>query len=138
MELETKELHITGCEDREAETGAKYTRFKTNLGNMNAFDKEVIDELKKNIGKVVKVKVATNDKWKNIREYVGVSEDQAIPEEAVPLKGVDKPRVPDGNATMWGSYVKDIFIALVNEKVLIDDAKREAIEAMLAAKEAFE
>ena len=106
-EITTKLLEF---EDKTANSGKVYTRFNTALGWMSCFEKETIDELKKNIGKTMLLGVATDPEkgFKNIRKCALAKQEK--PAEVITLTGNGR------NQTMWASYAKDIFVKAMDKR----------------------
>jgi hypothetical protein len=145
-------IEVQDFEDKKSQNGKRYTRFKTNDGWMSAFEKDIIDSLKKNEGKTVCVEIAVDDEkgFKNIRKFIGAASN-----DVVQKKTTDSPQEMKGSypishgkdtTTMYVSYSKDIFVQLVqlecikpiDQKRPYGDIMDEAIELVKLAKECFE
>lgn len=129
-----KNLEIIDYEDKKTQAGKRYTRFKTSDGWVSCFDIKTIDELKKWEGKTASVEIVTSGDFSNIKKCYGnaVSEDS----EEVEVEKIGKSF--NRNTTMYVSYAKDIFCALVDKEKDIPDQMESAIALVKRAKEAFE
>ena len=99
-------IEILEVEDKIAKNGRKYSRFKTSDGWASAFDSDIIDGLRNNVGKSVSVEMVTDsDKgFKNIRAFHGTAEgDKTLP--------VIKIKESKTNGSMYVSYCKDLLIS---------------------------
>jgi head-tail adaptor len=140
-QMEKKNVEIMDYEDKKSQAGKRYTRFKTNLGWMSAFDKELIENLKKFEGKAVSISFSIDEEkgWKNIRTMHGAAEGEVSSEAP---KEASSERTVNRNATMYVSYAKDIFVALENKDVEVKSSAEElmelAIQLVNQAKKAFE
>ena len=130
-----QDISILESQDKIAKNGVtKYSRFKTNLGWVTAFDEAVITELRKHIGKIVSVNLDIDEQrgYKTIHDFIGVSESQApIPEETF------KPNGDNAGCSYYTSYAKDIFISLLNHDQMIkltSQSKTEETEGTLSLK----
>ena len=148
-------VKILSHEDKTAKTGKDYTRFQTNEGWMSAFEKEIIAKLKEYEGSVVRITVAIDAEkgWKNIRAFHGLS-DVGIPMPAeevktekigvLPTEAASWKSEPNRNATIYSSYAKDVFCALVGQESVpttkpgADILMKMSIELVNQAKKAFE
>lgn len=146
METE-KTIKIIDCENKVSKTNQIYLRVKTQEGWMSAFDEDIIKKLKEFKGSIVKVTVAVDEKkgWKNIRAFHGLS-DVGMPMDEVKEEKIGKPE-PNRNATMYASYVKDIFCSFGYQPIAAEMEKNNteikllmhhAIELVKQAKQAFE
>jgi len=91
-----------------------YARFKTDSGWYSAFEADVIDELKKCIGRTISVNVAVSDQgFKNIKSFNGIVRDEFAGANVVsssdnPIETIEvKP--DQRSTTMYVSYVKDLI-----------------------------
>ena len=156
-----KNLEILGVEDtkdgrpRQTAAGVKYARVNTSDGWMSCFDMKAVEQIKGLLDKTASLEVVTKGEYNNILKCYG---------EAIELSAIDKPveivkpgeapvinlpnlyPVPQEiklsrNTTMYTSYAKDIFIALIGER---ESSKGpvgnmdKAIELVNQAKTAFE
>lgn len=135
-------IEVKGLEVIEAKDGKKgYTKFNTSEGNINVFDKFLIDPLTKNLGKCVEVELIERNGYKNITKFYAIS--TTIPK--VVHENIKNPMKPfeqqknEKNQSMYTSYAKDVFICLkeksgstANESIM-----QEAIRLVQLAKEAF-
>ena len=160
-----KNLELLKWEPKRGKNG-EYVRFQTNEGWMSCFDKVPIDALKDFEGKIacVEVSISQGKNFKgeettftNITKCYGEAEEMV---SAINQQPDEKPEVvrpgeqgfaksmaskvaalkPNGQATMYTSYAKDIFCALTKEipKVMPEEYMKTAIELVKQAKEAFE
>jgi transposase len=146
METRKTNLTIEDFEDKkfgEGKNAGRYTRFKTDQGWISSFDKPTIEKLKDNEGKCIEVEIATdkNDKEK-IMKFIGMADDDGVlyvPAERVEEK---KPARETKNPTsMYVSYAKDLFIAIMNRATnpIDSDATMElSITLVKKAQKAFE
>jgi hypothetical protein len=76
-------IEIQDYEDKKSKAGKRYTRFKTQMGWMSAFDDEVIKPLKDLEGKKAECDVAIDEEkgFKNIRAFHQESTDKASNQE---------------------------------------------------------
>ena len=153
--MERKILYIEDWEDKKAENGRRYTRFKAREGDivawMSCFEKDVNEKLKNLEKKYVLVTVAktlSKDKsrtYQNIRTFhkevenpmetiAELEEQQGIP--VIKVEN-DKPK-GKGKTEMYVSYVKDLVIGLWDKDWGDKDMVKIAIEIVKKAKEAFE
>ena len=151
-------IAITKHEDKTSQNGRDYTVFDTNLGKMSCFESDVIASCKENEGKIISVEVAESEKdgrtWRNIRgfnEVVSQANELVIDDKIkipLPIETAEKHDkmvndvVPGKNTTMYTSYAKDIFIALVNSKEFesnpsVDEDMNVAIELVKQARDSF-
>lgn len=152
-----------------------YTQFKcesADLGifNANAFstyEKDLIDDLKKSEGKLVSVELKKNGDFYNLAKFYGISEfspskqitDRGEIIDAVDIKEEMEKAYPNDlivptprerindtkTTTMYTSYAKDIFIAIISSNVKYEDGKthesketmKVAIDLVKQAREAF-
>lgn len=127
-------LHILDFEAKVDKTGTKpYFRFKTDSGWYSCFDVDIIEELKKCVGRVVSVNVAVSDTgFKNIRSFNGIVQDafagakivREINPEIIKVEDKKDPK----NVTMYVSYTKDLICAgkSFEEAIkIVKDAQKE-------------
>ena len=142
-------LQINDIQEAEAKSGKTYYKVATNEGQMSCFEKVEADKLANNVGRSLDVEVATSadGKFKNIRK---VYEDTPVIKPGVPqeTQGSYKeafytPKVSNKfteainrkSTTMYTSYAKDIFIAMLAKG---DDADMNtAINLVKQARDAF-
>lgn len=110
--MEKMKLLIKDYKDEKGQTsGKRYTKFQTQKGWMNAFDKDIIDPLKELEGKWALCGVFTDDHGSKIREFHGECEpDDAATnvrptrdEDIVSPEYVDRPK-------LMGHSMKDCSI----------------------------
>jgi len=141
--MEKVNLKIEDFEDKKAQSGKRYTRFKTDQGWMSVFEKDLIEKLKDLEGQYVSVGVAVDKEkgFKNIRALYGVTEEKIEEQTKEPVK---KPQGSFGQVTMYTSYCKDVYIALeegqqnIEIKQASTNLMKEAIKLVKQAREAFE
>lgn len=141
-------LRIMEFEDKTSAQGKSYTRFKTERGWMSCFEEDVIQGLKQIVGGHADVDVATSDKgFMNIRGFRTANQQvqQVNPQtQATPQPQASPSFSGDKHTTMYVSYAKDIYLALV-EKFEKPDAESDphkvymakAINLVKQAREAF-
>ncbi len=153
-----KNLKILGVEDtkegrpRVTANGKAYARINTSDGWMSSFNIVATTALKGLIDQDVSVEVTEKGDFKNIDKVYGLAEGavEEAPEEVPVVKpGLDvsqeykdswkKPK--NGQASMYTSYAKDIFLGLVGDRELVglnqEAIMLKAIELVKQAKEAF-
>lgn len=90
-------LEIQDYEDKKSKAGKRYTRFKTQMGWMSAFDDEVIEPLKKLEGKKAECDIAIDQEkgFKNIRGFhqEATGESSAEKSEDQEEEAFEKPEV---------------------------------------------
>jgi hypothetical protein len=144
--MENKEtiIEIRGVEEKESKNGRKYASFKTDKGTMTCFESNLINDLKKKVGKSVKVLVAEVNGFTNIREYVEdvgeiTTEKISTGNEATENKFTEARKSKD--VSMNTSYAKDILIALIEKQKSEFDANalmETAIKMVKKARDAFD
>ena len=115
MENQETILKLVGMEERESKAGRKYHSFQTSEGQMSCFESSVVDELRKRIGKQVKVIVAEKNGFRNIREFKGDVEIKPgeAPQQAIAPVVENKftEARKEKNVSMFISYAKDLLVA---------------------------
>jgi hypothetical protein len=128
--MEKKEIIIDDFEDKKSKAGKRYTRFKTQLGWMSAFDKEVIEPLKELEGKKALCEIAIDQEkgFKNIRGFIKEvkasddSEELQISEERLKEPKKEKDFHLTDEAVRIGALESAIK---VTKKLDTDDYKRD-------------
>jgi inhibitor of KinA sporulation pathway (predicted exonuclease) len=145
--MEKVKIKINDFEDKKSSAGVRYTLFDTSQGKMSCWDEDLIKSLKKEIGKSVNVDTTEKGDFVNIRAlYKDVIE---VEEEKVGIGKTEAPTMfKDKHASMYVSYAKDIFLALMpvvaeemkNTKSAIayDLIMSKAIELVKQARKEFE
>lgn len=149
-------LTILGVEDtkdgrtRTTQAGKPYARVKTDEnGWMSCFSKPTWEALKVLIDKCASVEIIESGDFKNITKYYGPVDNESeeievkkpmdkVPQETEVSRGFPKTST---NGSMYTSYAKDIFCALLEktkEDSNIPDMMDLAINLVKQAKEAFE
>lgn len=115
-------------------SGKQRWTVKTDQGVMSVWDKAIADGLKGFTG-YVDAEIATKGDFRNIKKVLPTDQEPAVTTERVT-------RQPANLASMYASYAKDIFIALLPEsrdKPLNNiGIMQEAIDLVKQAKGAFE
>jgi len=158
------QIKIIKHEDKTSEGGKDYTRFSTSKGWMSAFEKDIIEELKKCDGRTVSVELQSSEKgdrvFQNIRKFYGLvapgleelkqanEESEEIIAEIVnpqTMKPIVKSRELSDNShsynptSMYVSYAKDIFCELIgNTEKESEGVMQRSIELVKQAHKAFE
>ena len=148
-------LAITEHEDKTAQTGKDYTRFKTNNGWMSCFEKDVIAKCKENEGKIVSLEIAESEKngrtFHNIRgfyEVISTAGEHLEPNETIdktPIKPQDAFKEPVRKSVKGSAYEKDpvgLAVELMQKMVpsegeTLKDCMNEAIDLVKQAQKAF-
>jgi hypothetical protein len=141
-------LRIEDFEDKKTKDGKRYSRFKTQEGWMSCFDHKVCETLKE-LPKDSEVcleiaKSEPNEDGKVFSNIRGISQKGNT--ESQPASEKASSVAPKGNysgntTTMYVSYAKDIFCALIekeNANKLWDEMMKDAINLVKQAKTAFE
>ena len=153
-------VEIQECEPKVSQGGRSYYRFKTNLGWMSAFDKPIIKALKDKEGERVNLLIAIDDEkgFKNIRKILKSDQNELDDEDEAeedseeemdeanekPKAEVMKMKQPNPHATMWASYAKDIFLALITKAdvakidISTEEVMNKSIALIKQARTAFE
>ena len=140
-----KNLEIIDFEHKITKAGRPFVRFNTTDGWISCFDKNEFDELMKFKGKAACVEVVKSGDFSNIKKCHG--EATEIPEDYEDKVEVVKPgNVPQSgskHATMYTSYAKDIFVAMLpfykdDLDVTETECMQHAIKLVKQAKAAFE
>ncbi len=146
-------LTISGFENKQTKMGTPYVAFDTDKGKMNCFDAMVYDQLRDVVNKLISVEITTREvngkTFSNIKSYLGIpneafeefdSDDvqKGMGDAGITVKQYAK---PNGTATMYTSYAKDIYCSLnEHKKAQIEpkDLMELAIDLVKQAKSAFE
>jgi len=137
--MENKEtiFELKNIEEKESKAGRKYFVCKNGKDTYSCFESAIVDELKKHLGKKIKVEIAESDKgFKNIRKFLGEVSEEKI-NEAKPAEIAEARKAKD--QSIYTSYAKDIFIAIVSNfpKGSEGEAMQVSIDLIKQAKEAF-
>lgn len=104
-----------------------YTRFNCMMENgtskwMSCFEKEVSNEIKIAENKWIDVETvdSTDGKFTNIRAFYGVSNGEVFENGNDAMNGIEEPNKYEPTS-MYVSYAKDLFCALITENVDIKD-----------------
>lgn len=122
-------IEIEDFEDKKSANGKRYSRFKTSQGWMSAFEADIIEELKKaekeKMPVIVEIAIDEEKGFKNIRKFLGIS-NVAPTSETTESKEVvwKKPVVVKDTTTMYVSYSKDVFLALLEIEMAKEETKR--------------
>ena len=137
----TKEnLDVIEWEAKVTKDGSKnYFRFRTDQGWMSCFDKTVIEELRKYIGKTVSCEVSESldGQFRNIVGFNNAIQTMPRqPEIEVKQKVIDNsitPRRGDFPLSMQVSYAKDIFMHINSDKENYEADMNKAISLIKQA-----
>ncbi len=146
-----KNIQILAVTPQIAKNGNQYHKIETSAGTMSCFEEAVVTKLKYALGKPeVCVDVVEKGSFTNIREFYGqkdlkVQEPETKGDEAI--KQRPQPPTPPFNTnkqtTMYTSYAKDVFIALINKETEQLDEKtviskmNDAVTLVKIARDAF-
>jgi len=135
---------IQDIEELRSKAGRLYHKVFTDKGDFTCFEDEVVAILKTYYDEKITVEIATNDRgFKNIRRYISSIPNVKMGETKQTFK-VPEVHIGDPKTqTMYTSYAKDIFIALVAHRMDAltdkdyDELMHQAITQVIRAKEAF-
>ena len=120
-------LTINSIEAKTAKSGKEYFSVVTTAGNMTVFDKPIIDELKKNIGKEIVLEVEESKGFKNIRAFIKVHSTQVIkPTDQQTIENFAEPRKLK-DICEYTKMAIDLFIALKKEIIAAEPKMDNAI-----------
>lgn len=146
--MEKVTLTIEDFEDKKAQSGKRYTRFKTSDGWMSAFDKGLIDELKSHEGEEIVVQIAVDEDkgFKNLRKFIKVADDEDSDEdeedEKKPYKKPAAALKESFPVSMMVSYAKDLFVSMAHKispnENCAEDLMTQCIMLIAKAKTMFE
>ena len=148
--MEKKNLRIDEIEEKKANSGKVYWRVKTNDGWTSCFEKEVVEQLQKNIEKYVNVTIATSDKndFVNIRKFNGVVEEQQDPPVEVVKPVISEPATTMRKSVKGTAYEKDpvglaieVFNTLViskgEEEINVEELMKLSVNLIKEAQKSF-
>jgi len=69
-----EEIYLNSVTEKKATNGVLFSSFRTDHGTINVFDPIMAKTLSNNIGKIVEVETEQNDKYLNIKEFLGAKE----------------------------------------------------------------
>jgi len=132
--IQEKQAGATGV----TKAGIPWSRFVfiVNGKKYSCFEKKYFDKF--NIGDNVKITGDIKDNYFNMKSMELADEKPEV------VKVPKETKVSNGNGSMYASYAKDIFCAIVDpnrfakEGVNFNEAMDKAIELVKQAKEAFE
>lgn len=110
---------IRNVVEKESKAGRKYYSVETDKGNMTAFDKEIIEGLKRNVGKEINAEIKESNGFKNIRSFDTIktekigSESQSAPSQVSFNKDQFAEARKEKNVAFYVSYAKDIFCTIL-------------------------
>ena len=145
--MENKETITTlkGISEKESKAGRKYFSVQTDEGNMTMFDKPIIDEMMKHIGKKVRLEYAENEQgFRNVKKFLGEVSEEKVTQQSIPIsvssdKFDEQRKLKD--QSIYTSYAKDVFIAMLqaDKSESLDASKlmQAAIERVKQARESF-
>jgi hypothetical protein len=113
-------LLIKSITEKTSKTGRRFHSVESDTGNISCFEPAIIENLQKNLGKVVSVEVEETNGFKNLRKFYGEAEEK----EAKEVVKQDTRNENGKKAGMIVSYVKDLVVA---GKVEFKDFERTAI-----------
>jgi hypothetical protein len=101
------------------------------------FEQDIIEKIKENMGKEMNLKVEESNGYFNIR---GILNDNEIDETPKQQERTEEQKGNNRHSTMYVSYAKDIFCALVpnNEKYSVEELMGLSIGLVKQAKKHFE
>lgn len=106
MEKKESVTRVKDIKTMEGKTGNKYFLIETEMGKLSSFDKDIVAELQKFIGKSVKITYAvTSQGFMNLKSFIA---DEPVKEEKIEEKKEDK---QSRMASISASYVKDLVVA---------------------------
>ena len=143
-----KNIEILGSEHKITKAGKPFMRFNTSLGWMSCFDEKESKKLKEFEGGIASCELVESGEFKNIKKCYGAGSEE-VGKVTIDGQEVDMPPqvikmngnvVPKNTTTMYVSYAKDIFCALLawDKDAKIDESMETAIVLVKQAKEAFE
>lgn len=104
---------VKGVKAMTGASGNAYFLIETSFGNLSSFDKELVGELQKFIGKSVKVTYKVTPKgFMNLKSFIAENEEvkeEKISDEEKEEKTAEARK--QKNITIYTSYVKDLVIA---------------------------
>lgn len=128
---------LKGVEERTSKQGRKYFSFTTDDGAATCFENSIVDELKKRIGKRVRLEIAEKNGFKNIRKFLGDLEPERpgnAGEKSQPVEEIAEARKLK-DVSIYTSYAKDIFIELLGmENRFLMEKKLEERDPIQASK----
>src|SRR3990167_1075669 len=85
--MENKETITTlkGISEKESKAGRKYFGVQTDNGTMTIFDKPIIDEMMKYVGKKVRLEYAEKNGFKNIKKFLGEIAEEKVSQQSIPI-----------------------------------------------------
>lgn len=131
---------IKSFEEKETQKGKKYHLFETNEGKMSCFDDDLAKILVAQVGKNINVDYSQtpDGKFKNIKKFLSLADSV----EVVKMSDKFAEAREKKNTTMYVSYAKDIFCALIESakenKVPADEVMEMSISLVKQAQTAFE
>jgi hypothetical protein len=141
--IETMQLVVSDIQATRSKAGRLYDKVITNIGEISCFEASIIDQLQRNMNRLINVEIATNPRgFKVVRKFLSAV-DQKMGEVAAPKTFTANLSVSNKEQTMYTSYAKDIFIAIFNDPQIKAapisqiDIMKLAIELVNQAKEAF-
>jgi len=143
--MENKETIVTlkNIEEKISKSGRHFFSVETEeQGKLTAFDKPIVDNLKKFIGKQVRIEMAENEQgFKNVRKFLGEVVEDKVRADYEASKGQDYEAARKlKDQSIYTSYAKDVFIASlghIQEKANSEVLMTEAIALIKQAKDAF-
>lgn len=149
--MENKETITTlkGISEETSKAGRKYYKVQTDEGSMTMFDKPIIEEMMKHVGKRVRLEYAEKDNFKNLKKFLGeVGEEKVIAAKIQKAFDEGKDIIEPGftearklkEQSIYTSYAKDIFLALHKTDSTGEQATYTmdiAIKLVKQAREAF-
>ena len=139
---------LKGISEKTSKAGRKYFSVETDDGTMTMFDKPIIDEMMKHVGKKVRLEIVESSGFKNIKKFCGeVTEEKisnaaptAKPEPAENFEAARKLK----DQSIYTSYAKDVCIAIMQAQgenktsASINAIMATAIDVVKQARDAFQ
>lgn len=100
-------LLIKSITEKTSKTGRRFHSIESDNGNISCFEPSIVENLQKNLGKVVSVEVEETNGFKNLRKFYGEAEKA----EAEAVVKQDTRNENGKKAGMIVSYVKDLVVA---------------------------
>lgn len=115
-------ITINKIEEKTKKDGKQYTRVSTDKGWLSCFDAAASTALRASQGAPVRVEITESGEYRNISKVIGAEEfagakvsNVVLPVSSVAVKPVS------AQTSMYVSYAKDIFLALVASEILPND-----------------
>ena len=100
-------IHVDSITEKKTKTGTTFVTMKTNVGQVNCFDSNIIYSIRANIANDLVVEIDENGTFKNITQFIG----PASPTERVAEVPANKYMGNNNHIPMIMSYAKDLLVA---------------------------